>query len=97
MPDLTAASTWRRSTASWRLSARRCATWTSTQPRTPRALGAFGSFPDDLLSHMREVQGRLKRTKGNLAHSAGLDITFIQSDWNTMVTTSDLPLAIQGR
>ena len=62
-----------------------------------RALGAFGSFPDDLLSHMREVQGRLKRAKGNLAHSAGLDMTFIQSDWNTMVTTSDLPLAIQGR
>ena len=62
----------------------------------PRALGAFASFPDDLLSHMREVQGRLKRTRGNLAHSAGLDMTFIQSDWNTMVTTSDLPLAIQA-
>ena len=63
----------------------------------PRALGAFGSFPDDLLSRMREVQGRLKRTKGNLARAAGLDMTFIQSDWNTMVTTADLPLAIQGR
>ena len=46
---------------------------------------------------MREVQSRLKRTKGDLARAAGLDMTFIQSDWNTMVTTSDLPLAIQGR
>ena len=61
------------------------------------AFGAFGSFPDDLLSHLREVQGRLKRTRGDLGRAAGLDMTFIQSDWNTMVTTADLPLAIQGR
>ena len=60
----------------------------------PRVWAHSARFPDDLLSHMREVQGRLKRTKGNRAHSAGLDMTFIQSDWNTMVTTSDLPLAI---
>ena len=61
------------------------------------AFGGFGSFPDDLLSHLREVQGRLKRTRGDLNRAAGLDMTLIQSDWNTMVTTADLPLAIQGR
>ena len=46
---------------------------------------------------MREVQGRLKRTRGDLARAAGLDMAFIQSDWNIMVTTSDLPLTIQGQ
>ncbi len=61
------------------------------------AFGGFGSFPDDLLSHLREVQGRLKRTRGDLRRAAGFDMTFIQSDWNTMVTISDLPLATQGR
>ena len=61
------------------------------------AFGGFGSFPDDLLSHLREVQGRLKRTRGDLHRAAGLDMTFVQSDWNTMVATADPPLAIQGR
>lgn len=61
------------------------------------AFGAFSSFPDSLLSHLREVHDRLKRTKGDLRRAAGLDMTFIQSDWNTMVTTSDLPLAFDGK
>ena len=60
------------------------------------AFGHFGSFPDSLLSHLPEVQGRLKHAKGDLRRAAGLDMTFIESDWNTMVTTSDLPVTLEG-
>ncbi len=64
------------------------------------AFGAFGSFPDGLLSHLREVQGRLKVGKGDLRRAAGanggIDMTLIQSDWNTMVTTAQLP-SLGGR
>lgn len=61
----------------------------------PRALGAFSSFPDDLLSRMREIGSRLTRTNGDLRRAAGLDMTWVQSTWNTMVTTADLPIALQ--
>lgn len=54
----------------------------------PGAFSAFGSFPDSMLGRMREVQGRLARARGNLRRAAGMDMTFILSDYNTMVTTA---------
>ena len=57
----------------------------------PRAFSAFSTFPDSLLGRLREVQGRLQRTHGNLRRAAGLDMTFIMSDYDTMVTTAGLP------
>ena len=54
----------------------------------PGSFSAFETFPDSMLGRLREVQSRLGRTRGNLRRAAGLDMTFILSDYNTMVTTS---------
>lgn len=63
----------------------------------PNAAVGFSTYPDDLLGHLREVQGRLARTHGSLRRSGGLDMTFILTDYNTMVTTSELPMDIDGK
>ena len=57
----------------------------------PRAFSGFASLPDGLLGRLRDVQQRLARTHGNLARAAGFDMTFIMSDYNTMVTMYGLP------
>ncbi len=58
----------------------------------PGSFSAFESFPASMLGRLREVQGRLARTHGDLQRAAGLDMTFIVSDYNTMVTTADTAL-----
>ena len=57
----------------------------------PGAFSGFASFPDGLLGRLRDVQQRLARTHGNLARAAGFDMTFVMSDYNTMVTMYGLP------
>lgn len=57
----------------------------------PRAFSGFASFPDGFLGRLREIDGRLQRTHGNLRRAAGLDMTFVLNDYNTMVTLSSLP------
>ena len=59
----------------------------------PGAFSAFETFPASMLGRLREVQGRLARTHGDVRRAAGLDMTFILSDYNTMVTTSDTALS----
>ncbi len=63
----------------------------------PDALTGFSSFPDDLLGHLRSVQGRLVRTHGDLRRSAGMEMTLILSDWNAMVTTSEISMEVDGK
>ena len=63
----------------------------------PEAFSAFTTFPDSLLARLREVQGRLVRTRGNLRRAARLDMTFILSDYNTMVTTAQTATLFRGR
>ena len=63
----------------------------------PNAFSAFTSFPDSMLARLREVQGRLARTRGDLRRAAGLDMTFILSDYNTMVTTAQTATLFRGR
>ncbi len=57
----------------------------------PRAFSGFASFPDGFLGRLREIDGRLQRTHGNLRRAAGMDMTFVLSDYNTMVTMAGLP------
>lgn len=59
----------------------------------PDAFSGFASFPDSMLGRLRDVQERLGRTHGNLRRAAGLDMTFIMSDYNTMVSIA--PTATQ--
>ena len=63
----------------------------------PDAASGFLSYPDDFLGHLREMQGRLARTHGNLRRSTGLDMTLILSDYDVMVTMSEVPLGIDGK
>ena len=63
----------------------------------PGAFSAFTTFPDSILAKLREVQGRLTRTHGNLRRAAGLDMTFIVSDYNTMVATAQTATLFRGR
>ena len=63
----------------------------------PNALSAFTTCPDSMLARLREVQGRLVRTRGDLRRAAGLDMTFILSDYNTMVTTAQTATLYRGR
>ena len=75
------------------------ATRTSDDYRTdhPDAASGFSTYPDDLLGDLCEVQGRLARTHGSLRRSGGLDMTFIFTDYNTMVTPSKLLVDIDGK
>ena len=63
----------------------------------PDAATGFSSFPDDFLGHLRAVQGRLARTHGSLRRSVGFDMTLILSDYNAMVTTSELSVEVDGK
>ncbi len=63
----------------------------------PNAFSAFTTFPDAMLAKLREVQGRLVRTHGNLRRAAGLDMTFIIGDYNIMVNTAQTATMFRGR
>ena len=63
----------------------------------PNAASGFLTYPDDLLGDLCEAQGRLARTHGSLRRSGGLDMTFILTDYNTMIMTSELPMDIDGK
>ena len=59
----------------------------------PGAFSAFETFPASMLGRLREVQVRLARTHGDARRAAGLDMTFVLSDYNTMVSTADTALS----
>ena len=63
----------------------------------PNAFSAFATFPDSMLARLRDVQGRLVHTHGNLRRAAGVDMTFILNDYNTMVTTAQTATLFHGR
>jgi hypothetical protein len=62
----------------------------------PKAFFVFQSEPDGLLAKLRDLRGRLARTKGNLRRAAGFDLTWIVNDYNTMVTTSESATQFSG-
>ncbi len=63
----------------------------------PDAATGFASFSDDFLGHLRAIQGRLARSRGNLRRSAGFDMTLILSDYNSMVTMSEISMEVDGK